>query len=101
MLTFLPGLITGAESLGRLDEVISAAGSPPRVVVNLAQLRVVSSVFLAALVRLHQRIEKANGAIQVCGLNEVVMETIHATKLDAILHVCNTEQEALAACLAV
>jgi len=96
VLTFLPGLITGSESVGRLDEVLSAAGTPPRVVLNLAELRVISSVFLAALVRLHQRIAAANGTMKVCGLSEIGLETIRTTRLDTILHICNSQQEALA-----
>jgi anti-anti-sigma factor len=98
VLTFLPGLIAGSESIGRLDEVLSAAGSPPRVVINVAELRVISSVFLATLVRLHQRIAAAHGIMKVCGLNEIGLQTIRTSKLDTILHIASSQQEALADC---
>ena len=98
VLTFLPGLLAGSESAGRVDEVLSAAGKPPRLVLNLSRLRVVSSLFLGMLVGLHKRVTEAQGAMRICGLEPFVLETLRTTKLDTLLAICDDEQTAVASC---
>lgn len=98
VITFLPGLITGSESLERLDEVLSAVGDPPRAVLDLSQLRMISSIFLATLVRVHQRVTAAKGSVAICGVDEVGMQAIRATRLDMLLSVFPSEPDALASC---
>ena len=96
VLTFLPGLTVGAESGQRVDEVLSAGGTPPRLVLNLAQLRIVSSIFLGMLVKLHKQVLAAQGAMVVCGPGAEAVEALRTTRLDTLFRVCADEDAAIA-----
>jgi anti-anti-sigma regulatory factor len=95
ILTFLPGLRTGSESALRMDEVFAAIGESSQVVVNVSRLRLVNSLFLSMLVRLHLRLESANARLKICGLRPEGLDVFRATRLDHLLDVCPDEQTAL------
>ncbi len=96
VLTFLTGLISGSESLGRLDEVTSAVGNAPRIVIDLSRMRFISSMFLGMLVALHRRVVAAQGAMRLCGLRSGEREVFRATKLDTVFDIREDEPSALA-----
>ena len=96
VLTFLTGLVSGSESLGRLDEVTAAMGNAPRVVVNLSQMRFISSMFLGMLVALNRRIVAAKAALRLCGLRPGEREVFRATRLDTVFDIREDEPSALA-----
>lgn len=97
VLTFLPGLISGSEGIERVSEVLAAGGNPPRLVLDLSHLRVVSSTFLAMLVKLHRNIAAAGGTMALYGMSPVGRDALRATRLDQMLRVFDDEQAALAA----
>jgi anti-sigma B factor antagonist len=96
VLTFLTGLVSGSESLGRLDEVTSAVGSASRIVVDLSRMRFISSMFLGMLVALHRRVVAAQGALRLCGLRSGEREVFKATRLDTVFDIREDEASALA-----
>ena len=96
VLTFLTGLVSGSESLGRLDEVTSAVGSSSRIVVDLSRMRFISSMFLGMLVALHRRVVAAQGAMRLCGLRSGEREVFKATRLDTVFDIREDEPSALA-----
>jgi anti-anti-sigma factor len=96
VLRFLPGLIAGSDCLGRVDEVMAAAGMPPRLVVDLAHLRFISSLFLALMVQLHVKVLAAGGTMKICGLNIINIGIIRLTYLDALFSTYDDELSALA-----
>ena len=55
ILTFLPGLTSGAESLERLDEVHSAIEGARGPIMDFSRLRIATSMLLGMLVALHKR----------------------------------------------
>ena len=67
VLTFLPGLLSGSESEGRLEEVVAATDGSTRVVLNLSHLRFVSSLFLGMMAGLRagwpQRAGRSRSAV--------------------------------------
>lgn len=95
VLTFLPGLMSGSESAGRLEEVLTALGDSKRLVVNLSYLRFVSSLFLGMLVALHHRLGGAHGGLRICGLTEETANVFRTTRMDSFLHVYPDERAAL------
>jgi anti-anti-sigma factor len=95
VLTFLPGLMAGSESVARINEVLAACGDFSRVVLNLSPLRFLSSMFLAMLVVLHKRVSSAGGTMTICGVQPNAAEVFRITKLDTIFHICRDEQSAL------
>jgi anti-sigma B factor antagonist len=96
VLTFLTGLVSGSESLGRLDEVTSAVGNASRIVVDLSRMRFISSMFLGMLVALHRRVVAAQGALRLCGLRSGEQEVFRATRLDTVFDIREDEASALA-----
>jgi anti-sigma B factor antagonist len=96
VLEFLPGLIAGSESLGLSDDVKTAVGEAPQVVVNLGSLRLISSTMLAMLVVLYRRMKAANGNMVLCSLAPDGREVFRITKLDLIFDIYEDEAAALA-----
>jgi anti-anti-sigma factor len=96
VLTFLPGLLSGSESEGRLEEVVSATDGLSRVVLNLSHLRFVSSLFLGMMAGLHRRLAVAGGSLKVCGLNERSCEAFRTTGMDRLIDLCDDEPTAIA-----
>ncbi len=95
ILTFLPGLITGQESIERVDEVVAATGDAPRVLLDFSLLRFLSSLFLGMLIRLHLRMASAQRALKVCGLRSEAREVFRVTRLDQVFDLCTDQQSAL------
>jgi anti-anti-sigma factor len=95
ILTFLPGLMSGGESVLRVDEVSLALGDSTRIVLNLAQLPFISSVFLGMLVALRKRVLAANGVLRLCGLQRQTMAAFTITKLDTLFDLFIDEKGAL------
>jgi anti-anti-sigma factor len=95
ILTFLPGLMVGSESLERINEVSSAIGDFPRVVLNLSHLHFVASMFLGMLIVLHKRAVSAKGKLKICGVQPEVLAVFKATQLDSVLAICQDERSAL------
>jgi anti-anti-sigma factor len=95
ILTFLPGLMTGSESMERAAEVIAAVGDFPRVVLNLSHLPFIASMFLGMLVVLHKRMASAQRTLKVCGIQPEPAVVFKLTKLDAVFAICDNERQAL------
>jgi anti-sigma B factor antagonist len=94
VLTFLPGLITGSESVHRVDEVVSAIGDARRVVLNLSHLRFVASLFLGMLVVLHKRMASSNKELRICGVQPNAAVVFGVTKLDTVFSIHEDEMTA-------
>jgi anti-sigma B factor antagonist len=95
ILTFLPGLMLSSESDERIDEVLAAIGEATRVLIDLSQVHILSSIVLGMLVGLHRRMEAKEGALRICSLQPDVGEVFKMTKLDSILDIRPDEQDAM------
>jgi anti-sigma B factor antagonist len=95
VLTFLPGLMTGSEAMGRVREVRQAVANSSRLILNLSHMRLVSSMFLGMLVMVHRRMVMVDGVLKLCGLNSDTMGVFRNTKLDRVFDICGDEQTAL------
>jgi anti-anti-sigma factor len=95
ILTFLPGLMVGSESLERINDVSMAIGDSPRVVLNLSYLHFVASMFLGMLMVLHKRAISAKGTLKICGVQPEAMTVFKLTKLDSVLAIYQDERSAL------
>ena len=96
VLTFLPELVVGSESIGRADEVVSAFDGSSRVVLNLAHLHFISSMFLGMLVVLHKRAVSAKTELKLCGIQPEAAVVFKITRLDKVFDICEDEGSALA-----
>jgi anti-anti-sigma factor len=96
VLTFLPGLLSGSESEGRLEEVVAATDGLTRVVLNLSHLRFVSSLFLGMMAGLRRRLASRAASLKICGLNENSSEAFRTTGMDRLIELCDDEPAAIA-----
>lgn len=94
-LTFLPGLLSGSESIERRGELGAVIRNASQILVNLSHMQFISSVFLGMLVGLHRRVRMRNGALRICGVGTVSIEAFKVTKLDQIFTICADEASAL------
>jgi len=89
VLTFLPGLMSGSESAGRVEEVIAAIGESSRLVLNLTHMNIISSEFLGMLLALRQEVLRANGTLKLCGLPPDSLDVFKVTKFDTVFDICD------------
>ena len=95
VLTLLPGLISGSEAVQRVGEIMEAAGNAPRVVLNLAHMRLISSMFLAMLIVLYRRMLTVERTLKLYGLHGDNLDAFRITKLDWLFDICENEKQAL------
>ncbi len=87
VLTFLPGLMLASESLMRIDEVCSAIGDSPRVVLDVSHLRIMPSIFLGMLVALQRRTTAGGAVLKICAAEPGPRDVFRTTKLDKFFDV--------------
>jgi len=92
----LTGKVATNQDIQRVSNAFLARGNPPRVVLNLSGVQLVSSSFIAGLIALNRRMNDAQGRLILCELSAIVHETLAGAKLDRILTILDTESQALA-----
>ncbi len=93
---FLPGEVINNLNAERVEELVSVIGGASQVVVNLADLRVMSAFLLGTLVRLHRRLAEGNGRLKLCGLQPQIEEVFTVTQVVRVCDIHDDEQNALA-----
>ncbi len=68
----------------------------PGLVVDCAQLRFIGSSGLAALLAAHQAARAAGGTLHLAACQPQIRELLHVSRLDTILSVCDSVEDALA-----
>lgn len=66
------------------------------VLVNLQQLPYIDSTELGRLIRAHISVRQAGGRVRLCNLSERVVTLLKLSRLDTVLEIHGTEEEALA-----
>jgi anti-anti-sigma factor len=69
-----------------------------RLVLELDQVRLLTSRLIAQLVQLHRRIEKHGGVMRLCGLSSHNREVLHTCRLDDRLMPYQDRQDAVMGC---
>ncbi len=91
----ISGKVAINQEIEKVSRLLIQEGSTPRVVMNLVDVQFVSSSFIAGLVALHKRLRNAQGKMVLCELSPVVWETLQGAKLDKLLNIADSEQDAL------
>ena len=92
----LTGKVATNQDIQRVTAALLARGNPPRIIMNLSGVQLVSSSFIAGLIALNRRMNDAQGKLILCDLSPIVHETLAGAKLDRILTILDTESDALA-----
>ena len=67
------------------------------ILIDLKLHPYIDSTELGRLIRAHNVVRQAGGRVRVCNLSERVMDLMKLTRLDTVLDLYRTEEEALAA----
>ena len=92
----ISGKIATNQDVVRVSQAFISRGSPPRVILNLSGVQLVSSSFIAGLIALNRRMQDAQGKLVLCELTPIVRETLAGAKLDRILTMVDKESDAVA-----
>ncbi|MCA0350374.1 MAG: STAS domain-containing protein [Chloroflexi bacterium] len=68
----------------------------PHIILELSRVNFVDSAALAWMVRLSKQVSMLNGSLQICGLQQPVQIILELTRLDRVLALTNSLDEALA-----
>jgi anti-anti-sigma factor len=83
----------------QLDHLIEE-GRPTRLVLNFGRVRYLPSEVFDRLASLQKKVERAGGALHLCGLDPLLRDLMRAGHLDRVFDVCGDEAEALGLLLA-
>jgi anti-anti-sigma factor len=78
----------------RLDRLVSEEGHT-RLVLDLRGVRYVSGAMLGRLAALRQKLSRARGRIQLCGLDPLVRDVLRISRLEREFDLSDDEAEAL------
>ncbi len=97
ILGFLDGDLTSDLAAGVGEELGAAAAreDSKKVVLNFSGVQFVCSDVLAKVVILNKRMRQKQGSLKLCGVSKNIREILAITKLDTILDIVDSEQEAL------
>ena len=70
---------------------------PAFVVINLRKVQYLHSTALSQLVELRRSVMAYGGELRLCSLQPQAIETLHITRIDRLLTICESERSALAA----
>lgn len=81
------------------QELLSLAekDGPGRILVNLGNVRFLSSSAINKLIVLDQRLAAGGGELKLSNLNPEVEEVFNITQLDSVFDICASEDEAIKA----
>jgi anti-anti-sigma factor len=95
VLDVISGKVAINQEIDKVCKLITRDREKPQAVLNMSNVQFVSSSFIAGLVALHKRLRSADGRMVVCEMSPIVRETLHGAKLDKLLNIAESEQEAL------
>ncbi|MHC4414564.1 MAG: STAS domain-containing protein [Planctomycetota bacterium] len=67
----------------------------PRVVIDFQRVHRLSSAMLGMLVALKQTVEKQDGELRIASVSENIYDIFKLTKLDNVLKICDSPEEAV------
>ena len=92
----ISGKVPTNQDISRVSQTFLSTCTPPNVILNLSDVQLISSSFIAGLIALNKRMRDAGGQLVLCELMPVVRETLAGAKLDRILTIVPTESDAIA-----
>ena len=74
---------TAEEFVAQVEQLVE--GGVRRIIVDCSQLTFLSSAGLAALLRVHHRMTRHGGDVRLAGVQGMVTQVLHLTRLDRML----------------
>ena len=70
---------------------------PPQFVIDFAHVTFMSSIILGVIMGIHLNICNRGGALNICGMNQMTLRVFKITKLDKVLTIYDSCDQAIAA----
>ena len=84
-------------TIGEQLESLVDDQSPPKLVLDMANMPYISSAMIRVLMTTSRRAQDRSGELRLAGVAEPVREVLRIARLDLILKVFDTRNEAMAA----
>ena len=68
-----------------------------KMVINFSKIKFLSSAVLGKLISLNKKINEQNGHLAFCHINSDIMQVFKITRLEKLIPICDTEEEAIQA----
>ena len=82
------------DKIGRtMEELVESAGHP-KIVVNFANLKHVSSAMLGVLISVEKKVGQMKGEMRLAGIPASIMQVFKLTCLDKLLKIFDTVEDA-------
>jgi anti-anti-sigma factor len=92
----IEGKLDTNTSVPALEELLQLlAGSPNRVLINLAPLEFISSAGLRVILRVAKHVRGYRGTLKVAGAHGMVKEVLEISGFDSLLDLCEGEEQAV------
>jgi len=80
-----------------LLSLVVPEGDPERIVINLENVRFLSSAAINKLIVLEKRLKSKNGRLKVCNLTPEVRDVFNITHLNGVFQIYDDQNEAIGA----
>ncbi|MGE3819025.1 MAG: STAS domain-containing protein [Isosphaeraceae bacterium] len=77
-----------------LAERLAAVSGPKRVILNLGNVRAINSAAIAMLIQLQKKLRDVDGRLKLCQVDPYVKNILSMTKVDQLMELHDTEQDA-------
>lgn len=79
------------------DLLAAAAQCSNKLVIDMSKVTMLASAGIGSLITLHQACAKANGKMSICGLDPQIEKMLRLTRMDKMLVLVHTREQALKA----
>ena len=87
------------DALYNVAEGLVASPQPRRVVLNLANVRILNSAAIGILINFQKKVRDAAGTLKICCIDPYVLDLFRLTKMDQVLDIRGSQQDAIDAFL--
>ena len=79
------------------EELLSLVNpeNPPRILINLNNVRFLSSAAINKLIVIDKRLKSVGGSLKICAVSSEVSEVFAITHLDSVFEICDSQRDAL------
>jgi anti-sigma B factor antagonist len=86
---------TVRETAEQIAAILPNDGSPIRLVIDFADVNLISSTFLSKLILLQRRIDGTHGKLRLCELSTILQQVFRTSNLDRLFKIDRDQRAAV------
>jgi anti-sigma B factor antagonist len=83
------------DALYAVAEGSTGTARPRQVVLNMANVRILNSAAIGILINFQRKVRDAGGTLEICAIDPYVLDLFRLTKMDQVLDIHGTQQDAI------